>query len=233
MSRPARAPRAAHRRLLEEHAAVQDAGAQAAAATGLELLRAAAGSAWPLAPRARARAGRARASLRPSVAGSVFNIFLHMALLCKVMCMVEMIGIAQLQPRAGCALAARRRARAQSARSAARARSSAFVFMFMSCGHVHVHVRSRAHAHVHVHARAHACVRMHARSPRARPRGARRRSARALRCPHACTRAPRAHGILYVAYRHDTPHGMACPPVFINTNNCRRASAARAHVFAG
>ena len=30
---------------------------------------------------------------------------------------------------------------------------------------------------------------------------------------------PRAHGILYVAYRHDTPHGMACPPVFINTNN--------------
>ena len=138
-----------------------------------------------------------------------FNIFLHMALLCKVMCMVEMIGIAQLQPRAGCALAARRRARAQSARSAARARSSAFVFVFMSCGHVHVHVRSRAHAHVHVHARAHACVRMHARSPRARPRGARRRSARALRCPHACTRAPRAHGILYVASRHDTPHGMA------------------------
>ena len=79
-------------------------------------------------------------------------------------------------------------ARAESTRSAARARSFMFVFMFMSYVHAHVRVHARAHVHAHVH--AHACVRMHARSPRARPRGARRRSARVSRCPHARPRAP-------------------------------------------
>ena len=122
LSRPARTPRAAHRRLLEEHAAVQDAGAQAAAATGLELLRAAAGSAWLLAPRARARAGRARVASRPRDVDSFFTNFLCMALLCncKVMFMPETLGLAQQQPRARCALAAQRCTRARPATRALR-----------------------------------------------------------------------------------------------------------------